>query len=587
MNRLVVLLTIACTVAVNSLMAQSNVSKPKSFNITRDQSSKTTTSTTSYKSTSSSSSSSSASQVKKVVPPILSVTESSIGFTDANKNNAIDAEEDCFINFILRNDGKGDAVGCTVKVQLTGNTNAISVSNQKLDKLAAGQTKQIFIPIKSGLNTVDGNVAFSVMVDEPNKMGTDPFNISVPTKKYVSPYLKVVDSDVSSVSGIAKKKEEITFEFEIQNIQYGLAENVKVKVDLPQNVVFVDEPAGDFTSIEGGAIKKIKCSFIANNNYSASSIPVAISIKEKHGKYAENKTINIPLNQAVSNSHVSLQYVAKQDEFKPQIEVGGTLTSDVDKDIPQTMKKSSNTLAVIIANEKYDNGVAPVEFAMNDGKIFKQYCEKVLGITDPSMIYYKENASGGHMTGAMSWLKNALNAFPDSKVIFYYAGHGYPDESSRTAYLLPVDISVTNLDKAIKIDDLYKDLGKLQSQLVTVFIDACFSGSKREGDMIVSARGAVVKPREEEPVGNTVVFTASTGEQTAHSYKEKQHGMFTYFLLKKLKETKGEATLEELMDYVTTNVKQSSFKNYGGKVQQPNVIPSVTIGETWKTKKLY
>ena len=255
-----------------------------------------------------------------------------------------------------------------------------------------------------------------------------------------------------------------------------------------------------------------------------------------------------------------------------------------------TAKKNQiepNTLAVIIANENYENGVAPVEFALNDGKIFKQYCQKVLGITNENMIYYKTDASGGIMRGAISWLKDGLTAFPNARVIFYYAGHGYPDESSRTAYLLPVDISVTNLDKAIKIDDLYKDLGKLQSQLVTVFIDACFSGSKREGDMIVSARGAVVKPREEEPVGNTVVFTASTGEQTAHSYKEKQHGMFTYFLLKKLKETKGEATLEELMDYVTTNVKQSSFKNYGGKVQQPNVIPSVTIGETWKTKKLY
>ncbi len=582
MKRIGVLLAITSLMAVNSVFAQSNVSKPKSFNIT----SKTAASTTNYKSTSSSTSSgtSSAGQTKKVVPPILTVIGNSISFTDGNNNNIIDAEEACYIKFTLKNEGKGDAVGCTVNVQLTGSTNGISVSSQKVDRLAAGQSRVISVPVKSGLNTVDGNVGFLVKVDEPNKMGTDPFSISVQTKKYVSPYLKVVDHLVTSSTGKIEKRFPITLDVQLQNIQYGVAENVTVSISLPKDVQLLEETSTRFTSMEGGAKKDVKYTFYANSAYSAPTIPVTITIKERHGKYAENKTISIPLNQTVST--ISRHIEAREEKFRPEIQVGGTLTSDVDKDIPQTYNKNTNTLAVIIANENYENGVAPVEFALNDGKIFKQYCQKVLGITNENMIYYKTDASGGIMRGAISWLKDGLTAFPNARVIFYYAGHGYPDESNRTAYLLPVDIAVTNLGEAIKLDDLYKDLGELQSQLVTVFIDACFSGSKREGDMIVSARGAVVKPREDEPVGNTVVFTASKGEQTAHSYKEKQHGMFTYFLLKKLKETKGEVTLAELMDYITTNVKQSSFKNTG-KVQQPNVIPSVNIGETWRTKKLF
>jgi hypothetical protein len=46
------------------------------------------------------------------------------------------------------------------------------------------------------------------------------------------------------------------------------------------------------------------------------------------------------------------------------------------------------------------------------------------------------------------------------------------------------------------------------------------------------------------------------------------HGMFTYYLLKKLKDTKGDITFGELADYVTNEVmKQSVVTN--GKMQTP------------------
>lgn len=579
MKRIGVLLAITSLMAVNSVFAQSNVSKPKSFNIT----SKTAASTTNYKSTSSSTSSgtSSAGQTNKVVPPILTVIGNSISFTDGNNNNIIDAEEACYIKFTLKNEGKGDAVGCTVNVQLTGSTNGISVSSQKVDRLAAGQSRVISVPVKSGLNTVDGNVGFLVKVDEPNKMGTDPFSINIQTKKYLSPYLKVVDHIVTSSNGKVEKKQPITLAVQLQNTQHGLAEDVTVEISLPQNVMLIDATPNRFPSMKGGDKNTISYEFIANNAYSASAIPVTIYIKEKHGKYAENKSISIPLNQAVST--VNKQVIAKQEEMRTKIEVGGSLTSDVDKDIPQSLKKNNSTLVLIIANEQYRNGVAPVEFAMNDGRVFRQYCEKTLGIDNKKIIFI-ENGTSGDMKYGLERLKDGMVAHPEAKIIFYYAGHGYPDESNRTAYLLPVDSRPTDIKDAIKLDDLYKTLGEMNSQFVTVFIDACFGGSKREGDMIVSARGAVIKPREEEPVGNTVVFTASKGEETAHSYKEKQHGMFTYFLLKKLKETKGDVTLQDLMDYVTKNVRQKSWEN--GTSQSPNVISSFDLGDSWKLKKL-
>jgi len=77
-----------------------------------------------------------------------------------------------------------------------------------------------------------------------------------------------------------------------------------------------------------------------------------------------------------------------------------------------------------------------------------------------------------------------------------------------------------------------------------------------------------------------VILSAAQGDETAYPYKEKNHGMFTYYLLKKLKDTKGDVTFGELADYVTSEVmKQSVVAN--GKMQTPQAIPS-DKAEDWK-----
>jgi hypothetical protein len=82
-----------------------------------------------------------------------------------------------------------------------------------------------------------------------------------------------------------------------------------------------------------------------------------------------------------------------------------------------------------------------------------------------------------------------------------------------------------------------------------------------------------------------VVFTAAQGDETAYPYKSKQHGMFTYYLLKKLQETKGEATLGELADYIIKEVKRQSFDENNRK-QTPVVKPSSDMGDSWRKLKL-
>ena len=223
--------------------------------------------------------------------------------------------------------------------------------------------------------------------------------------------------------------------------------------------------------------------------------------------------------------------------------------------------------------------------ARNDGETFALYCEKTLGMPKSNIRFYPD-ASYGVMLRAMRDIKDISNVYAGQiKVLFYYAGHGIPNEATKDAFLLPIDADGRQTEGCYSLNKLYTELGGLNANYVVVFLDACFSGAQRDGGMLASARGVALKAKKEDPQGNMVVFSAASGNETAYPYKDKGHGLFTYFLLKKLQQTKGEATLEELGEYVMENVKQQSVV-VNRKVQTPTVSPSFTLRDSWKDLKL-
>lgn len=258
--------------------------------------------------------------------------------------------------------------------------------------------------------------------------------------------------------------------------------------------------------------------------------------------------------------------------------------SDVDVDIPVNATVNSKTFAVIISNENYQNE-KKVEFANNDGWMFKEYCQKTLGIPAKN-IHYKADATYNNIRHELNWIRQVAEAYNnEAKVIFYFAGHGVPDESSKEAYLLPMDAISSDVSTGISLNFLYKTLGEMSANKVFVFLDACFTGALRGNGMLASARGVAIKSKVDVPQGNMVVFSAASGQETAYPYKTKNHGMFTYFMLKKLKESKGNITLDELSNYVITNVKQQSII-VNGKSQTPTIFTSMSLIDGWKNLKL-
>ncbi|MBO5029207.1 MAG: caspase family protein [Muribaculaceae bacterium] len=294
---------------------------------------------------------------------------------------------------------------------------------------------------------------------------------------------------------------------------------------------------------------------------------------EKSGKVTNYK--QAPSKQATKNKH-NVDYADKM--------------VDVDAGIPAGNGENYGTYAVVIGNEEYLD-VAPVANAANDGRVMREYLVKTLGVPESNIIYF-ENASSAVMDRALSVLEKKANAAAavgkKFNVIFYYSGHGVPSDDTQEAYLLPVDVSPSNLKKyGLPLSDVYRRLGALNAQCVTVFLDACFSGAGRDNRMLAEVKGVQLEPKKSAPTGNMVVLSACSGRETANIFKEGKHGLFTYWLLRKLKETKGNVTLGELQEHLQKYVDYTATNRLNLESgQKPTVQTSPTLSTDWRTIRL-
>ena len=274
--------------------------------------------------------------------------------------------------------------------------------------------------------------------------------------------------------------------------------------------------------------------------------------------------------------------LAKDEKEQPVVQPQSKAGIDiVDTGIPVISRVNKNTFAIIIANEDYQKETK-VDYAKNDGEVFKGYCHKTLGLPENN-IHYVANATLNNLIDELDWLQQVCDAFGgDASVIFYYAGHGIPDEASGSAYLMPIDGNSRSLRTCFSVNELYAILGKLPAKKVTVLMDACFSGAKRNGEMLASARGVAIKAKPSAPKGSMIVLSAAQGNETAYKYDKAKHGLFTYFLLKKLKDSKGSVTLGELSQYIQNQVKRCSIVE-NGKSQTPTVQSSDNLKGRWES----
>lgn len=238
--------------------------------------------------------------------------------------------------------------------------------------------------------------------------------------------------------------------------------------------------------------------------------------------------------------------------------------SDVDK--PE--KKLSRPLrphdfALLIGIEKYQN--APdTSYAERDAATVKLYIES-LGVPEENVIFL--TGARATRTGIAKYLEEWLprNVATDSRVYFYYAGHGAPEPDTGTAYILPWDGDPTFLSTtAYPLTRLYEKLQALPAREVIVMLDSCFSGAGGRSVIAKGARPLVLSVTQTARLGAKIsVLTASSASEITGSLDQQGHGMFTYYLLKGLTgeadaNHDGHMSLGELTTYVEKNVQKAA-----------------------------
>jgi hypothetical protein len=512
-------------------------------------------------------------------------------FNDQNNNKIIDAEENAIIKFNVQNKGEGEAQQVNIKISLlNGPIQGLDYTPlQSIGVIYPTETKEISIPLTGRLDIVNGTAKFKIETIEKNGLDAYPFEMEIQTREFKKPEIVIADAVFSTEGGgKIKLNSPINLKVLIQNIGMGDAKNVNAEFFLENSdCIMLDADKYNIGFLKVGETKELNFIFTATRRYAFDKIPVTVALSEYYGKYGDKKSVSVGLEEnLVGNNAVVINGLETE---KKSIE-RASFTSEVDKNIPLNPLKYPGRIALIVGNEDYShqqrnlNSEVNVKYAGNDARIFSEYAKMTLGVKDENLFLLIDATSGEMQQNVEVVSKLASRIGPEAEIIFFYAGHGLPDETTKTPYLIPVDVTGTNLNAALKLSEICKKLGESGSRKVSIFLDACFSGGGREAGLL-AARGVKIKPREESLSGNVVVFTASSGEQSALPFKEKQHGMFTYFLLKKIQESSGDVTYKDLSDYLSKNVAIESLRT-NAKEQDPVINISPIIGSLWQSWKI-
>lgn len=517
-------------------------------------------------------------------PADLVFVENSLVFSDADKNNMIDADETCYLRFIIENRGIGEGFNLKVDVKEANSNSGLDfMQSTNIGNLKVGQRINVEIPVKGKHTLTNGTAGFSITVVELNGFNSETVSVDVKTREFQPPRLSIVEYPVSCSDGSKTIQYNQPFEVNvlIQNKGYGSANNAILQITYPPNILLGDgEVETKIGKLEPDESKIIKYSFTIPRSYQGTSIPMNLKLSESLNKYGETKDITFEVNQAVSENKIVVPGI----EQNTPIITDKSLTSDVDKNIPFSGINNPHIYALIIGNEDYSSQQAGlssevnVDYAVNDADVFSKYVLSTLG-AEKEKVRYIPNATAGKMKQGISWLtENARLNNGNAEIIFYYSGHGLPDDSTKEAYLIPVDVSGTNVRDGIKLDKVIADIAAVPSKRATLFIDACFSGGSRNQGLLAMKYGKM-PARPNYLQGKLVMFTSSSGEESSGVYRDKQHGFFTYYLLKKLQETKGDVSYLDLGTYIKDQV--VSKTTLITKPQTPQVLFSKEVENEW------
>lgn len=467
--------------------------------------------------------------------------------------------------------------------------------------LDGGESRQVTLPLKAGLDLGTGELTFSMKVIESNDFAPDPFEVKIRTKKLEPPNMQLAKIEVDDKfypdraeklsvgngNNIVEPGESVEVSATLLNKGTGITKDTKVKVvsDSP-DITFLSPKEFIAGDVQPGNWQDLKVAFSVRKGYKgADDLPIKLVLSDDRVRF--NK--ELPLNIKLKRSYPKTELVDIKGRETPQKLVVMPSFGDELLNIPAAKADNPDAVAVVIGVQNYKNKDVPsVEYALNDAQLFKDYLQQALGYREGNIIYL-ENATKADLEKVFGTSEHHAGQLFDyvkkdkSDVFVYYTGHGVPDSETKQPYLVPADADPNYIQLGgYPLNVLYDNLSRLPARRISVVLDACFSGQSDKGMIIRKASPLMIAPVLPGS-GNIDLFSSSKAEEISSWYPEKRHSLFTYFFLKGLqgdadKNKDGSITTAELDEYIAENVPYIARRLYGRKQtpaftgQESNVV---------------
>lgn len=542
------------------------------------------------------------------MPPELYVD---IDFIDENGNKILEAGESGHIILKLQNKG-GDASDVEVYVYPDKTVQGLHCDTKAITSdIFADSSKELDFPISADVSIPTDSVLFAIRVRESLGYDIDA-KLLLSTFEYQKAILSlqgvsIVDAGRGTRArngnpdGKVQTGEVVWAKVLLQNTGQGEAKGVNYKVhsEDPNVLLMTDtglanEISGNIADLLVGQTAEVSFRLSPNNSYvqRGDYLPIKISVTEDSGlgnltsaqiPVSLDKVPDVPKIVDIHGDRAGLLALQQTRVYSQSKRI----TSNI-RDISQApvgVPIYGDAVAIVIGAEKNSYGVAPAPYAARDAQLMAKYLTTSMGIGDVKVLV-NEKVTGAALSDCFDarygYLKQVVNP-GKTDVFVFYSGHGIPDydaEGKPDVFLFPYDARKELIcDRGYSVNKLYADLNSLGAKSVTVFLDACFSGSSRQtaslaaenisGTKGVRISNQIISYRPWETNPEFRLFTSSTGEQTSLGYDQSQSGLFTYFLTIGLQgdadiDGNGSITMDELVDFVTENVKSEAVKIRGG-----------------------
>ena len=294
------------------------------------------------------------------------------------------------------------------------------------------------------------------------------------------------------------------------------------------------------------------------------------------GRFVHRLKLGYGINEIIIAAEDINGNIAKKTLFVTRQEfLSENTLADVDIP-PKTLTNNPDALAVVIGVESYQY-VPDATYAFNDAEVFREYLAETMGMRRQRIKLATNNkatqAEFNKLLGPNGWLARNISK-GKSDVVVYFSGHGIASPDTKSSGLLPHDVD-PNYSVGLRTTKLYQDLAAMGAKSVTVFLDACFTGQTRDSEMLIAnARPIIVKPSAVSIPESVTVISAASGSQISGALQEKEHGLFTYYLLRGLG---GDAdankdksiNISELTLFVSARVQEQAALN--GREQTPEI----------------